>query len=110
MVVPVFRLILIFFPTIFFKLCQMLCARVSHQVTSLLDPSKLQLDTVQDRQFLVCIPEIIQTAMKPFVFLQFRDRCLIGVIYKNISGQSPLLISFTAVSLGAIGFSRSALL
>ena len=69
----------------------MLRAIIYHQIAVLLDPAKLQLDAVQNSQFLIRIPEIVKTAMQPLILFQLRHSCLVGIVNINVLGKAPLL-------------------
>ncbi len=68
MVIPVLGLVFLIVPTVPVQLGKMLHTGIHYQVTPLLYPAQLQVDTVDDSQLLVRIPEVIQTALKPLVF------------------------------------------
>ena len=51
--------------------------------SSLLYPANLQVDSVYDGYLFVRIKEIVNAAMQPFIFIQFRYGCLISTVNKT---------------------------
>ena len=91
MVVPVLWLVLLIIPAVPVQLGQMLHAGINYQVTALLYPAQLQVDTVQNLRSLVGVIKIIQAALKPLVLAQLRNGRLVRIIYIHILGKSPVL-------------------
>ena len=71
----------------------MLRADIRYQIAALLNPSKLQLDTVDDFHFFVCVYKIMQAAVDPLIFPQFCDRCLVSGIDEYIFRKAPVLLT-----------------
>ena len=72
----------------------MFCTSIYHQITVLLDPAKLQADTVQNLHFLVRFNEIVEASLKTLVFAKLGDRSCIRTVDKCLFRKSPFFAAF----------------
>ena len=94
MVVSVFRDIFFLIPGIFLQFSYVIGACIYNQIAVLLNPSKLELDSIQNLYSFVRFYKVVHTAMKTFVLSQFCDRSSICTINKGIFCKSPILSAF----------------
>ena len=116
MIVPILWFVLIFLPAVFFHLSQMVLTLIDYQIAALLYPSKLQFDTVDDLRISYRHPR--NCKRQPCRRLYFLSSVMVAwsalSTYTSLANPHSLRhcsrkpTNLTAVSLGAIGVSRSA--